>query len=199
MNKFWKNWNVLLWVAFACFAVISIVWATEDMGSRPYKFDGTITHNNNMTRTGTLTQTGAATVTGAVTITGDVAITGGLSVSDEITVPLYYHDSATGALTWTTAYGGMLVCSGTTATAITLPAITAAMNGYEFTLKNQSGATTRTVTPTSAYIEATQGTMTGTSDANVDAAGDVRTWVAVHSDYLSGTTSVWMIKSDKIQ
>lgn len=191
MNKFWKNWNVLLWVAFACFAVISIVWATEDMGSRPYKFDGTITHNNNMTRTGTLTQTGAATVTGAVTITGDVAITGGLSVSDEIIVPPYEYASTAGALTWTTAYGHVVICSGSTESSIALPTITSAMSGYIFTVKNQSGATTRTLTPTAGVdaIESTRGTITGTSDTTIDAAGDVGTWMAL---YRSGASPYWV-------
>ena len=192
---------------------IPIAWASIVKDSMtfegPLTIKAAITHTGNNTQTGNLTLTGDITQVGALGLTGDITQTGSQAVTGNVVVEsgyfrpaVYSHASTSGALTWSTAYGNVLILSGTTPTAIALPAITAAMSGYTFTVKNESGATTRTLTPNAGvtdYIEATQGTMTGTSDASMDAAGDVAVWMAVHSGDLAGSYSVWMIVSDKIQ
>ena len=184
---------------------IPLAWAT--IIKDPMTFEGpltikaAITQTGNLTLTGDITQVGALGLTGDITQVGSQAITGNVVVDGGYMRPeVYKHLSTTGPLTWTVAKGNVLILSGTTATAIALPTITAAMSGYTLTVKNESGATTRTLTPTALTdcIEATQGTMTGTSDASMDAAGDVAVWMAVHTDHLSGVSSVWVIVSDKI-
>jgi len=181
---------------------IPLAWAT--VVKDPMTFEGPLTIKTAITQTGNTTQTGNLTLTGDITQTGSQAVTGNIVVDGGYIRPeVYKHPSTSGALTWTTAKGNVLILSGSTATAIALPAITAAMSGYTLTVKNESGATTRTLTPAATgltdCIEATQGTMTGTSDASMDAAGDVAVWMAVHTSHLSGVSSVWMIVSDKIQ
>ena len=179
---------------------IPIAWAS--IVKDPMTFEGPLTIKAAITHTGNNTQTGNLTLTGDITQTGSQAVTGNIVVESGYFRPeVYEHPSTSGALTWTVAKGNTLILSGTTATAIALPTITAAMSGYTLTVKNESGATTRTLTPTAGVdaIEATQGTMTGTADASMDAAGDVAVWMAVHTSHLSGVSSVWMIVSDKIQ
>ena len=175
---------------------IPLAWAT--VVKDPMTFEGPLTIK------AAITQTGDFALTGDITQTGDQAVTGNVVVEGGYFRPAIYKYASTSGttLTWSTAYGNVLMLSGTTATAIALPAITAAMSGYTLTVKNESGATTRTLIPNAGvtnYIEATQGTMTGTSDASMDAAGDVAVWMAVHSGDLAGAYSVWLIVSDKIQ
>jgi len=126
-----------------------------------------------------------------VDITGD-----DVQVNEALTQETYYYESTSGTtLTWAYSYGNFLSISGTTATVVLLPAITAAKSGYILYVKNVSGDTTRTMTPSSGVdaIESTQGTMTGSSCAKIDAAGDHRTWIAVYSSDTSGASSVWML------
>ena len=180
---------------------IPLAWAT--VVKDPMTFEGPLTISGAITQASNTTQTGNLTLTGDITQTGSQAVTGNVVVESGYFRPaVYSHASTSGALTWSTAYGNVLILSGTTPIAVALPAITAAMSGYTFTVKNESGATTRTLTPNAGvtdYIEATQGTMTDTSDASIDAAGDVAVWMAVHSGDLAGSYSVWIIVSDKIQ
>ena len=182
--------------------IVAIPMAWASIVKDSMTFEGPLTIKAAITHTGNNTQTGNLTLTGDITQTGSQAVTGNVVVESGYFRPeVYKHLSATGALTWTTAKGNTLILSGTTPIAIALPTITAAMSGYTLTVKNESGATTRTLTPTAGIdaIEATQGTMTGTADASMDAAGDVAVWMAVHTDHLSGVSPVWMIVSDKIQ
>ena len=194
--------QALVYLGIAILIVaIPIAWASIVKDSMT--FEGPLTIKAAITHTGNNTQTGNLALTGNITQTGNQAVTGNVVVESGYFRPaVYSHASTSGALTWSTAYGNVLILSGTTPIAVALPAITAAMSGYTFTVKNESGATTRTLTPNAGvtdYIEATQGTMTGTADASMDAAGDVAVWMAVHSGDLAGAYSVWMIASDKIQ
>jgi len=158
----------------------------------------TIGTSGEMVHNGTQTFTGAAARTGVLTQTGAIDMQDAGIYHDT-----YDHNSDTVAggdtLTWKTDYGDTLLTSGTTGITVTLPTITAAMNGYELTVKTVSGVTT-TLTPTAGVdaIEASQGTMTGTSDSDLDAAGDCATFIAVYSTQTSGVSSVWYIKQEDI-
>jgi len=119
-----------------------------------------------------------------------VGFTNGVYFGDEVVTQSYDHASATGALTWAIANGNTLYLSGTTGITVTLPAATAAMDGYKLTVKNVSGSAARTVTPNNnSYIESNAGTMTGTADGSIAYPGDYRTW---ELDY-SATSSVWRL------
>lgn len=122
---------------------------------------------------------------------GDVRVDGSITVGNEVVEKTYSHASTDGALTWDVSYGNILICSGTTPSAIALPTITAAMDGYILKVKNISGATERVLTPTALVdtIESTRGTESGTTDGTADAAGDYIEWIA---DYRSGASGVWM-------
>jgi len=116
----------------------------------------------------------------------------GLFANNEFVQGIYTH-SGVSVLTWDISYGNILLVDLTDlpSLAVALPTITEAMDGYVLTVKNISGATATTLTPTALIdtIEETAGTMTGTADDTVDAAGDSKAFVA---DYVqSGGTNVW--------
>ena len=176
-----------------------------------------MTYTSVVTFIGGLVNTGALTQTGAVTAVGDIGVTGNIDVTGSYISDTYHYDSSSGVspsftsggLTWDKDYGNYLIASGTTPMYVTLPAITADMTGYTFTVKN-SGVTIVNIDAYGAvasngdYIEATRGTLTGTSDATIDAEGDVKTWVAIYKDALapteteSGVTSIWMLKDQDL-
>lgn len=107
--------------------------------------------------------------------------------------------TAGGAQTWGWANGNIVTVTGTTTAVLTLPTITSYMTGFELTFKMESGSTV-TLTPASGVdaIEATQGTMTATSDSDLNAVGDSATFWACYSSDASGASSVWYIKQEDI-
>lgn len=133
---------------------------------------------------------------GESTFSGQVTFNDGALFNDEVALESYSYASTTGTtLTWAFNYGNVLFLSGTTPTLIQLPTITSAMDGYILYVKNTSGATTRTITPTAGVdaIEAGKGTMTSTTDATIDAVGEWRAYVA---DYTSAASGVWKLIGD---
>lgn len=138
--------------------------------------------------------TNPAITSGAITAGGTVTCNGAFVLE-----PYYYESTSGTTLTWAYSYGNFLSMSGESATVIVLPTITEAMSGYVLFAKNISGSYARTMTPAVGVdaIESTQGTLTATSDANLDAAGDVRAWVAIYSGDTSGASSVWMLLLDE--
>ena len=125
--------------------------------------------------------------------------TDGVYFDDELVNGIYWHATASGNLTWLASYGNVLIFSGSTTTVVALPTITAALSGYILTVKNVSGGTpVLTPTVTVDAIEATPGTMTGTTDATCTSAGSASIFVAVHSSHTSGASSVWMCISEDV-
>jgi len=188
--------KIIGWVLVAVL-MVAIPWVYASVVKDSMTFEGPLTILNSITQTGNQTVTGNLTVTGNTTQTGNIGVTGNVVVDGGYIRPeVYTRTSAQGALTWDVSYGNVLITSGTTPLTITLPQITTAMAGYEFTIINHSGATTRTVASYgSGYdtIESTLGTITGTSDANNDAAGDTTTWMAMPAATISGTSAYWKL------
>lgn len=103
----------------------------------------------------------------------------------------------TGATTLTPYDGNVVYATLSAPATLTLPAITAEMDGMLLTVKLLSGTTTFTVSPDAANtIESTQGTTTGTSDTTIDANGDCRKWRAA---YISGSTPYWAFETKEVQ
>lgn len=125
--------------------------------------------------------------------------TDGVYFDDEVVNGIYHHATATGNLTWLASYGNVLIFSGSSTTTVALPTITAELSGYMLTVKNVSGGTP-VLTPTATVdaIEATPGTMTGTSDSTCTSAGSASIFVAVYSGDTSGASSVWMSISEDV-
>jgi len=200
--------KILGWI-FVALLIAGVAGATVVKDKMTY--ENVVTFIGGLVNTGTLTQT------------GDVGVTGNVSTEGAYIGTPYFFDSSgvtagiSNGLTWDADYGNTLILSGTTASFVNLPAITAAMDGYKLTIKNADNAVVRGIVASGTtaaytavtdgkskdYIEATQGTLSGVSDINLDAAGDIRTWVAIHKDSivstsaLTGVTSVWMLLMDE--
>lgn len=198
---------VIAAVLVAIATIITYAWARTE--SNPVTYTDHQRFRSNVTINGTDANQKAAVVIGtnatvaitpAVTITGALTQNGAATFNAAVVNETYYHAGASGNLTWSYAYGNVLLLSGTTATTITLPAITAAYDGYRLVVKNLSGATTRTIAAAVGVdaIESTRGTLTGASCTVLDAAGDCREWMAVHADTVSGTSSYWMQISSNV-
>lgn len=89
--------------------------------------------------------------------------------------------------------------AGVTTYTVNIPQITEAMDGKEFWFKQIDSATTpATITPAAGYdaIESTQGTFTATSDATIDAAGDIKAWKAYYIGAPSGVSNLWILISE---
>ena len=129
-----------------------------------------------------------------------------VKVMQGLTKTVYKH--AGGAIEWETSMGNIIMMSGATTSYIMLPLITEQMSGYELTLKVNANPAAgsgynRYIVSDGApggndQMEIAQGTLTGTSDSEMDAVGDTKTYVAVHHSYLSGVTSVWLIKVEDL-
>jgi hypothetical protein len=160
---------------------------------------------DNMTYTGTVAMTGTETHSGAVTNSGVITHSDGVIFNDEVVLQPYKMTSVGSAAdpalgTWAYANGNIGMFSGSTAYTLTLPTITAAMSGYVVTFKNEADAIARILASgTGDGIEDSQGTMTGTTEEDMDAVGDVLTLMAVHTTHLAGASSVWMIVASGIQ
>jgi hypothetical protein len=189
--------RILGWILVSVLLVaIPVVYATSTGSSRKVK--------DAMTFAGTVTMTGAETHSGAVTYSGVVTNNDGVYFNNEVVMEPFKLTSVASATspavsTWAYSNGNIAIFSGATPYNLTMPAITATMSGYVFIVKNESSGVSRIITvATGDNIEAAQGTMTGTSDGSVDAAGDVAVWMAIHSDHLAGVSSVWMILSEDL-
>lgn len=101
-----------------------------------------------------------------------------------------------------TTYNTWLITrtAATSSSGVTLPQITAAIDGFEimFKIVDSSGSTSFDIKPYSSddAMEATQGTYTATYDLSLDAAGNVREWKASYIG-ASGTSNVWYLILDE--
>ena len=172
MNKRWGT--IGIWIlGFLCVAMVAYATVIKDA----MDYIGTHTHVGDMTRTGDTALTGALAVTGPVT-SGTTIITAAsaTATTDNST---YYVNST-----------GKATCI------LTFPFITEAMDGWPITVKHygNSGSTPIIATAYSTdAIESTQGTLTATTDNNIDGAGEVRVWKA---HYISGASNVWQLMSE---
>lgn len=188
-----RNWKKIVgWVLVSVFLVaIPVVWATVNKDAMT--FEGALTILNNITHTGNYT------ITGTFTQTGDMSTSGSVTIGNELNIKSYtIPASSVTAYTHSFDNGNLVyldkALAGTpTSCTITLPQITAAMDGTVFILKQlDSGTTAAVVTPYGlGYdgIESTRGTVSGTSDNTTDAVGDAKAWMAY---YTSGTSSYWI-------
>jgi hypothetical protein len=163
----------------------------------------------------TVTVDGASTLTGAVTmsstlaVTGDTTLSGDLDVTNEFVHGKYDSDEiashtgcATGAdLDIDPADGDVLIFTGTTAVTLSLPSLSANLDGWMFTMINRAGTgnTISTQLADAMFRGGNLGLSTtgsfgygGTTVTWVDSIGDTITFVG---DYDSGTSPTWWIVS----
>jgi len=169
-----------------------------------WTFENTPTFSNGITVTNNASVGGTATIA-TLAVTGDSSLTGSLTIGDEIVHEKYDSDDLTGYtgaetganVSITTALGDIFIFSGSTPLTIKLPTITAAMDGWIWTIINRAGTgCTLTVTaPTVDCMESSKGTLDtdGTIAITfIDTIGEAYQWVA---DYDSGTSPTWWILS----
>ncbi len=186
------------------FWLVPVVMADDPIVTRPHNWTDKQTFRSDVTVNSPTSTNKAAIVfgsnstfsnAGAGTYTAEQTFNDGVLLNDEFVIETYSYASTSGTtLTWVIANGNVLFLSGTTPILANLPTITAAMDGYVLYVKNVSGATTRTLTPTAGTdaIESGKGSAS-TTDTTLDAVGEYRVWVA---DYTSGASGVWRLIDD---
>jgi len=179
MRKKWGSIGIWM-LGFLC--VVAIAYATVVKDGMIWIADNV--HIGDMTRTGDLTQTGDIILTGRLDVSGPVT-SGTTIITATLTQATTSND---------TYYVNNTGCLDSGVTAF---AITEELDGFLLTVKHygNSGTTAIRINPYSSAdaIESTQGTLSGTSDTSLDAAGEVRTWQA---HYISGASNVWQLMSE---
>jgi hypothetical protein len=149
------------------------------------------------------------TVDGASTFTGDVAATGAITVTNEFVHGKYSEAELAGGALFATGAdidvdpddGDVFLFAGTTTLTLSMPSLTAALDGWVFSIVNRAGTglTISTQLADALYRGgalglATVGSfgLTGSTIAWIDSIGDSITLVG---DYDSGTSPTWWILS----
>lgn len=156
-----------------------------------------------------LAVTQSLTVTTTSTLTGDVTASGAVTVGNEFVHGKYDSDELAGGATFATGAdidvdptdGDVFVFTGTTTLTLSLPSLTAALDGWVFSIVNRAGTglTISTQLADAMFRGGNLGLSTvgsfgygGTTVSYVDSVGDSITFVG---DYDSSTSPTWWILS----